>query len=155
MTSRDGWASRFSTMGDTAEEVFITWATRNNLRVERLGWDRPSMGVSKMAPLLRHLPDFYASDGYLYEVVGMGGDGILKGVKTDKWESLKRWNSVQPTRLFVYNSREQALVMLPWLTLVQLVAKARRDGIRSFANDGNQYYPIRWEWLQHYQIGEA
>lgn len=155
LTSRQDWVGRFQTMGDTAEGAFEQWAGRNGLSVERLGWDRPAMGVGKMSQELRQLPDFYASDGYLYEVVGMGRDGVLKGVKTEKWESLKFWNQVQPVRLFILNSSEHATVMLPWPTLVQMVAKGRRDGIRAFANDGNQYYPIMWEWLKPYQIGET
>ncbi len=142
-------------MGDDAESEFERWATRMGLTFERLGWDRPKMGVGKMNAQLRHIPDFYASDGFLYEVVGMGRDGVLKGVKVEKWEALKFWNGVQPVRLFVYSSAEHAIVMLPWPALVTLVAKARKDGIRSFKNDGNQYYPIRWEWLRDYQIGET
>ncbi len=155
MTSRQDWNNRFQVMGDTAEAQFERWARRNGLSVERLGWDRPRMGVSKMSEELRHLPDFFASDGYLYEVVGMGRDGVLKGVKLDKWESLKFWNKVQDVRLFIYNSAEGALILLPWPTLIQMVAKARKLGVRSFKNDGNEYYPILWEWLQHYQIGEV
>ena len=155
MTARDSWHNRFQTMGDIAEGEFAKWARRNGHSIERLGWDRPRMGVSKMSEILRHIPDFYASDGYLYEVVGMGRDGILKGVKVDKWESLKYWNTVQPLRLFIYNSSNGAWVMLPWPTLVQMVAKARRLGVRSFKNDGNEYYPIKWEWLEPYQIGET
>ena len=108
-----------------------------------------------MKPLLRNKPDYYASDGYLYEVVGMGTDDVLKGVKVEKWEALKFWNSVQPTRLFVYHSKRKALVMLPWPALVGVVARARRDGIKSFKNDGNEYYPIRWSYIEAYQIGDA
>jgi len=142
-------------MGDDAESEFERYATRVGYTIERLGWNRPKMGVSKMGQFLRHMPDYYCSDGHLYEVVGMGRDGILKGVKVEKWESLKWWNKVQPVRLFVYSSAEKAVVMLPWPALVQIVAQARKDGIRSFKNDGNEYYPIRWEWLEPYKIGEA
>lgn len=149
------WSARIVQMGDRAEGLFEEWALRNNLRVERLGWDRPSMGVSKMGMELRHMPDFYASDGYLYEVVGMGKDGVLKGIKVDKWEALKFWNKVQPTRVFVWNSSRNAMVLLAWPTLVQLVAKARRLGVRAFKNDGNEYYPILWEWLEPYTVGEV
>jgi hypothetical protein len=156
MSFRDqGWSSRFTKMGDEAEAAFETWAGRNAMTVERLGWDRPQMGVAKMSPQLRHLPDFYASDGHLYEVVGMGRDGVLKGIKVDKWESLKFWNSVQAVRVFVWNSALKTMVLLPWPTLVQVVAKARRDGIQSFENDGNQYYPIKWAWLEPYSVGEV
>lgn len=140
-------------MGDNAESEFERWATRSGLTVERLGWDRPQMGVSKMSQHLRQMPDYYASDGHLYEVVGMGRDGLLKGVKVEKWESLKFWNTVQPVRLFVFSSSERAVVMLPWPAIVTIVAKARRDGIQAFKNDGNRYFPIRWEWLEPYQVG--
>jgi hypothetical protein len=148
------WNNRFQVMGDTAEGAFMEWAERSGLTVERLGWDRPRMGVSKMSAELRHIPDYYASDGFLYEVVGMGRDGVLKGVKEDKWDSLKFWNSVQPTRLFIFNQAEGATVMLPWPTLVQVVARARRAGVKAFKNDGNRYYPIKWEWIEPYRVGE-
>ena len=155
MTFNDqGWHSRFQVMGDTAEGEFVEWAQRNGLTVERLGWDRPTMGVGRMGLELRHMPDFYASDGYLYEAVGMGRDGVLKGVKVEKWEALKFWNKLQPVRLFVYNSSEKANVMLPWPTLVQTVARARKAGIEAFRADGNEYYPIRWEWIEPYRVGE-
>lgn len=142
-------------MGDQAEAEFEAWCQTIGMTYERLGWDRPRMGVGKMSANLRNMPDYYASDGHLYEVVGMGGDDILKGVKVEKWESLKFWNMVQPTRLFVFHSKRRALVMLPWPALVTTVARARRDGIQSFENDGNEYYPIKWEWLEPYQIGET
>ena len=80
-----GWHARFQQMGDEAEGHFVTWARRQAMTVERLGWDRPKMGVGRMSPLLRQMPDFYASDGFLYEVVGMGRDDILKGVKVARW----------------------------------------------------------------------
>ena len=156
MSFRDqSWSGRFASLGDQAEGEFMQWARRQEMKVERLGWDRPAMGVKRMSLHLRHLPDFYASDGHLYEVVGMGRDGVLKGVKTEKWDSLRFWNSVQPVRLFVFNSSKNATVLLAWPTLVQLVAKARRDGIQAFANDGNTYYPIQWAWLEPYSVGES
>ena len=153
--AQQGWASRFERMGDDAESEFERWATRSGYTIERLGWNRPKMGVGKMGPLLRHMPDYYASDGYLYEVVGMGRDDVLKGMKVEKWESLKTWNKFQGVRLFVYSSSRHAVVMLPWPALVQIVAQARKAGIKAFKNDGNQYYPIQWEWLEPYKIGET
>jgi len=156
MSYRDqNWSGRFASLGDQAEGEFIKWARRTDLSIERLGWDRPKMGVRRMALELRHIPDFYASDGNLYEVVGMGRDGILKGIKTEKWDALRFWNGVQTVRVFVYNSSKDVSVMLPWPTLVQLVARARRDGIKAFANDGNTYYPIRWDWIEPYTVGDT
>lgn len=156
MSFRDqSWGTRIHKMGDQAEEQFRKWARRNQLSVERLGWDRPKMGVKKMSTELKHLPDFYGSDGYLYEVVGMGADGKLKGIKVAKWEALKFWNRVQPVRVFVFSSKEKKVVLLPWPTLVQMVARARRLGVEAFKNDGNKYYPVLWEWLEPYTVGEV
>lgn len=141
------FGARFHTLGDEAESQFIQWAHDQGLKWEEFGWRRPSTGMGKMSVELRHLPDFYASDGYLYEVMGMGRDGILKGVKEDKWEALKMWNSIQPVRLFVWNSSEKRGVVVGWQRAVLLVARARRRGLGQF-HDGPRYYPIPWEDLE-------
>jgi hypothetical protein len=146
MPYRDGdWVQRFGTLGDIAESMFEEIAPLG--RFVRMGWSRPEISMSMMSANIRQMPDYYTGTGHLIEVMGLGADGILK-LKTEKWESLKWWNkSGNEVGLFVWNSSLKQYAVVPWAVLRRLISKARADGIQSFANDGNTYYPIRWEWI--------
>jgi hypothetical protein len=133
---------RFSKMGDEAEGIYKEVEPLG--KSQRLGWRRPKVAMSRMTDTLKHLPDFYADSGYLVEVVGLGRDGILK-IKLSKYEALKEWAKVQAVVLFVWNSSERQWLVLGWDDVKRLVAKARNAGIEAF-NDGNEYYPVQWEW---------
>ena len=107
--------------------------------------------MSKMSAVLRHAPDYYAEAGYWVEVMGCGRDGVLKSLKVVKWESLKKWKTFARMAevdlvLFVWNSHTEQYVILSWDETKELVKKARRRGIEAF-HDGNEYFPILWEWI--------
>lgn len=132
------------TMGDIAENVFLEVAPLG--RSQRLGWRRPKISMKHMPHDLRHMPDFYADSGHMVEVVGLGRDGVLK-VKLSKYEALKKWTKIGPVVLFIWNSHLHQWTILGWDAIKRVVDKARRKGIEAFENDGNEYYPIEWEWI--------
>lgn len=142
---------RFASMGDESEAIYE--AVKPMGKTTRFGWRRPK-GISfkKMPNVLRHSPDYYAQAGYLVEVMGMGRDGILKSLKVEKYDALKIWKRIGKLleldlALFVWNSAEQQYVTLLWPSIVKLVARSKRThGIQAF-DDGNEYYPIDWEWI--------
>jgi hypothetical protein len=146
------FSARQGTLGDIAEDVFMATSPLGN--AERFGWRRPeNISMKTLTPGIRNMPDFYAASGYLVEVAGLGKDGILKSIKVEKYESLKTWRKIAKmldlvdVALFVWNSYEERFVLINWESLVKLVAKAKKqNGVQSFA-DGNEYYPINWEWL--------
>lgn len=142
---------RFKSMGDEAEAVYEE-AKPMGLTT-RFGWRRPKGITFKKMPLvLRHSPDYYAQAGYLVEVMGMGKDGVLKSLKVEKYNALKVWKRIADLlglelALFIWNSYEQQYVTILWPSLVKLVTKSKRSlGVESF-DDGNEYYPILWEWI--------
>lgn len=138
---------RFRVRGQQAEGIFEQVAPFG--RYVRLGWDLPDVSMSKreMSSNIRSMPDYY-SGGYLIEVVGLGRDSVLK-IRTDKWDALKWWNtSGNEVLLFVWNSSKKLWALLDWKQSKQMIQRARNDGIREFESDGNQYYPIRWEWIE-------
>lgn len=146
MAYRDqSWNQRFATMGDTAEAVFEEIAPLGSF--ERYGWNRPAVPMTKMSAMVKATPDYYCGTGHLVEVKGLGRDGILK-LKVDTYKALQKWNKVQPVMLFAWNSATEEWALLNWDQIVKLVAKARKKGIESFQNDGNEYYPISWEWVE-------
>ncbi len=138
-------------MGDEAESVYEDVKPMG--KTTRFGWRRPK-GISfkKMPNNLRHSPDYYAQAGYLVEVMGLGRDGVLKSLKVEKYEALKTWRKIGnllelEIALFIWNSAERQYVTLLWPSVVKLVAKAKRShGVQAF-DDGNEYYPINWEWI--------
>lgn len=144
--------AREGTLGDIAEEIFLKNRPLGN--AERFGWRRPeNISMKTLPPAIRNMPDFYAASGYLVEVAGLGRDGVLKSIKVEKYESLKVWRRIAKMldltdiALFVWNSFEEQFVLISWESLVKLVAKAKKvNGIEKF-NDGNEYYPINWDWL--------
>lgn len=137
-------------MGDEAETVYENVKPMG--ATIRFGWNRPK-GISfkKLPIVLRHKPDYYAQAGYLVEVMGCGKDGILKSVKVEKYEALKTWKKIATmleldVAMFVWNSHTEQYVTLLWPAIVKLVAKSKRQlGIQAF-DDGNEYYPMPWEW---------
>jgi hypothetical protein len=139
------FGQRFGTLGDEAEGVFT--AVRPLGASQRLGWRRPTVPMTRMSSKIKHMPDFYADSGHLVEVMGLGRDGILK-VKVEKYESLQWWNkSGTPVALFVWNSALRRYALISWPELTRLVGKARRAGTLHF-NDGPEYYPIQWTWIE-------
>ena len=146
------FAQRFQTMGDYAEAVYMEVKPLGN--TTRFGFRRPKgVKFGSLPEGLRHMPD-YVTASYLVEVMGLGKDGILKSMKLTKYEALKMWNQFAKrigllgVMLFVWNSSEKQYVVLSWGDIVEEVKYSKRtDGIRTFENDGNQYYPLRWERL--------
>ena len=131
-------------MGDPAEAAFSRAQILG--KYVRLGWNRPDVSMKFMPPRLRALPDYYVSSGQLVEVMGCGRDLVLK-LKIEKYEGLKFWNQAAPLSLFIFNSHLKQWALVSWAGLKKLIAKARRDGIKAF-DDGNEYYPIQWAWLE-------
>jgi hypothetical protein len=139
-------------MGDPAENVYETVKPLG--KTTRFGWRRPK-GITfrLMPPFLRHMPDFYAESGYAVEVMGLGRDGILKSMKTTKYEVLKKWKRVLAAedigmKLFIWNSHAKEWAIVDWPAVVKMVNKSvKQYGIQVFENDKNEYYRIDWEWI--------
>ena len=142
--NKQSFQQRFNEMGDTAEGVYMEVLPIGNSLP--FGWRRPKITMKNMTPTIKHMPDFYAGSGYLVEVMGCGGDLILK-LKVDKYESLKEWNRIQPVTLFVYNSHLRAWVLLSWDDIKKAVNIGRKNGVKHF-HDGPTYLPIGWSALQ-------
>ena len=135
---------RLRSMGDEAEHMFEAIAPLG--KYVRYGWDRPPVTMANMAEELRHTPDYYTQVGTLVECAGLGKDGIYK-LKLVKYDALAWWNKVQEVNLFLWNSSASEWVLLSWPQVKRLVSKARREGIEAF-HDGNEYYPIQWDWVE-------
>lgn len=143
---------RFGKMGDEAEEVYMQVTPLGS--TTRFGFRRPKgMKFTDIPVFFRHMPDFITST-YLVEVMGLGRDGILKSVKTTKYDAIKWWHKVAKEgdllglALFIWNSSEKKFVLLGYDDLVKEVAYSKRKfGVQSFSNDGNEYYPLVWERL--------
>lgn len=146
------FSQRFSTMGDEAEGVYQAVTPLGN--TTRFGFRRPKgIRFSGIPERLRHMPDFMTST-YLVEVMGLGRDGILKSMKTTKYEALKWWNKVAKEGglmglvIFVWNSHKRQFLLLQWSSIVEEVNYSKRKyGIQSFESDGNTYYRLDWERL--------
>ncbi len=78
---------RFESLGDLAEGKFEEWSDCNFMRY---GLDRPPLAIWKLAPRIRHTPDYLTSN-YLVECQGFGRKQIVH-MKFDKWESLQWWD---------------------------------------------------------------
>ena len=142
---------RFMAMGDEAEGVFENAKPLGN--AVRFGWRKPKgISISNMPPHLRHTPDYMTESGYFVEVVGLGRDGILKGVKPEKYEALKVWNRISKmlggkgVLLFCWNSSWRTYAIMDMNTVKGLVQRAKNRGVETF-QDGGEYYPIEWRWI--------
>jgi hypothetical protein len=86
--------------------------------------------------------------------MGLGRDGILKSMKTTKYDALKLWNRVA-TQLgllglvvFIWNSSKRQYIVLSWKDIVDEVAYSKKKhGVQAFEVDGNTYYRLDWDRL--------
>jgi len=94
------WANRLGTMGDTAENAFLSV----HPYAHRVGLNRPDFDVRGMLDPMRYAPDFMTST-FMYEVMGCTsrGDGKLK-VKFEKLSALATWSCIGPVRIWVWDS---------------------------------------------------
>lgn len=139
---------RIHTLGDPAEQVYELKKPLGKTIV--FGWRRPNISMSNMPEILRYMPDFYVDGGILVEALGLGQDGILKGMKVKKWDALKHWNRFAKlwggqVKFFIWNSSKEEYTTLTWDQMKKLVMASARKGIAKFENDGNEYYPILWD----------
>jgi len=98
---QQSYASRNKTMGATAETAFLGRFPN----AHRMGIDRPSFSVMKLAPNYRHTPDFLLGDA-AYEVMGVSTrtkNATLK-MKIEKLDSLGAWELLGPVKLWVWDS---------------------------------------------------
>ncbi len=150
--SEQSFSQRFQVMGDAAEAVYEAVAPLGS--TTRFGYRRPKgVKFGTFPEALRHAPDFTTAS-YFVEVMGLGRDGILKSMKLSKYEALKIWHAhgkkigLLGVALFIWNSSKKQYIVLSWKDIVEEVKYAKRaDGIQKFKNDGNEYYPLRWERL--------
>lgn len=147
------FSQRFATLGDTAEGVYLAVTPLGN--TTRFGFRRPKgVKFSQIPEFFRHMPDFITPT-YLVEVVGLGRDGILKSIKTTKYEALKFWNKTAKEGgllgvvLFIWNSSEKEFLILGWKDVVAEVAYSKRKhGVQAFESDGNTFYRLDWSRLR-------
>lgn len=149
---KQNFASRFATLGDTAEQVYDAVKPLGN--TTSFGFRRPKgLKFSSLPETFRHMPD-RITPTYLVEVMGLGRDGILKSMKESKYEALKLWNKwaqqggLLGVALFVWNSSEKQFLTLTWSSIVEEVNYSKRKyGIQEFEVDGNKYYRLDWDRL--------
>lgn len=148
---------RFAVMGDTAENVFKEVQPLGNST--RFGFRRPKgVKFTQFPERLRHMPDFITPT-YLVEVMGLGRDGILKSLKTTKYDALKWWHKVAKEGgllgvvLFIWNSSKHEFLILSWDEIVKEVAYSKRKyGVQAFESDGNTYYRLDWDRLREKSV---
>lgn len=139
---------RIHTLGDPAEQVFELKKPLGKAIV--FGWRRPNISMANMPEILRYMPDFYVDGGLLVEALGLGQDGILKGVKVKKWAALKHWNRFAhlwggQIKFFIWNASTKEYTVLNWLQMRKLVMASEKKGIAMFEVDKVEYYPILWQ----------
>lgn len=142
---------RFTAMGDLAESVYT--AVKPFGETMRFGYRRPkNVNFSHFPSTVRHQPDFLTTS-YLVEVMGLGKDGILKSMKPEKYEALKKWNKMSKMMgllglmMFIWNSHLNTFLIVKWSTIVDEVAYSKRKyGVQEF-KDGNEYYRLDWDRL--------
>ncbi len=150
--NEQSFAQRFHTLGDIAETVYEDVTPLGN--TTRFGFRRPEgVRFSQFPIVTRHMPDFITPT-YLVEVVGLGRDGILKSMKTTKYDALKVWNQIAKRIgllglvVFVWNSHKKIFLVLSWKDVVEEVSYSRKKyGVQEFPSDHNTYYRLDWERL--------
>ncbi len=145
--------ARYATLGDIAENVYLQVTPLGN--TTRYGFRRPKgLKFSMLPEVARHSPDFITPT-HLVEVVGLGRDGILKSIKTTKYEALKVWSKIAKMTglmglvIFVWNSSEHQFLVVSWEAIVKEVSYSKRKhGVQKFESDGNEYYQLEWDRLK-------
>jgi len=102
------FTSRFTAMGDEAEDIFERVATRG---FARYGINRPPIQLRLVPEMVRYTPDYLQGD-CLVEVQGVGRDRICK-LKVDKHAALLQWNTIFQTDLFVWDNVDRVYAQFP------------------------------------------
>lgn len=125
---------RIGQMGDRAEFVFESTYPEGFVR---FGLNRPPLRMASLPAFLRYTPDYLTSKG-LVEVQGFGRDRTAK-FKLGKMEALAAWQHIFRVDFFLWDSQEKRY---GWLRMPELQEAIGRGAghLRSFANDGNQYW---------------
>ena len=140
-------------MGDPAEEAYQETLPLG--KTTRFGFRRPEGMKFSSIPTRIVTGKHFITATYLVEVVGLGADGILKSIKTTKYEALKEWNKFAArmgllgVAVYVWNSSKRMFLVLPMNVIMEEVkySKRKHDGPLAFENDGNEYYPLEWDRL--------
>lgn len=102
-------------MGDEAEQVFETVATRHNWGYHRSGLNRPPFDMSRLPVNVRYTPDYLTETSYV-EVQGFGKDRLVK-IKQDKLDALAWWDAnCFCTEIFLWDSvlRRWTIIEIGW-----------------------------------------
>lgn len=130
------WHSRMMTMGDTAENAFLTV----HPHAHRTGLNRPDFDVRGMLEAMRYAPDFMVRD-CLYEVMGCAsrGDSLLK-VKLEKISALSTWCCIGPVRLWIWDSSKKRYWDAPLDKWVQACYKYGE--VARFSDNNKPYFAL-------------
>lgn len=115
---KQSFASRFGTMGDTAERIFDEIVGG---KAHELGLCRPPFGMQKMTAAMRYTPDRLTGEQFV-ECMGIGRDGILK-IKDEKIEALQLWSTLGPLDLFVYDQARHKYCWEPFVDWRNVIDK--------------------------------
>lgn len=113
-------------MGDTAEEVFITYCYQHDFKFAHFGWDRPDLNLFYSLPLvIRYTPDYImeSQTHCFVEVKGFGKDGQIK-LKDDNLRALRWWDKILPVKIFIYDVINKSCVLV---SLIQTLNTRGRD----------------------------
>jgi hypothetical protein len=140
-------------MGDQSEAVYFDVKPLG--ATTRWGFRRPEgVSVGKFPNVTAHTPDAVTYQAYV-EIVGLGRDGVLKGIKVEKWEALKVWQRIaklaghaQGVMFFVYNSSVREWAVLDFKAMTSLLKRSEAElGVQTFEVDKVAYFPVPWEWI--------
>ena len=142
------WAKRFEQMGDEAEGIFESVYPQGFVKT---GLCRPPILMSALPPMIRHMPDYLTSKGWV-EVQGFGRDQLGK-FKVDKLASLHEWHQTFRVDFFLWDSKNRRHGWLRLPDLQQAIA-AEAGELRAY-HDGPSYWAIPLddlpvvEWVLH------
>lgn len=140
------FSQRFHRMGDDAEGAYEMAFPK----AQRFGWQKIRFYMGNMTDEMKHVPDYFdPSSGTLVECVGLGRDGVLK-FRATKWGALKFWRkAAKDLAIFVWNSAERSWALVPYPAFAALITRSIDIyGVQAFEEDGNEYHPIDWEWIE-------
>lgn len=129
------FGQRFLEMGDEAENIFEEVYEQGFVRI---GLNRPPIHMASLPPVVRHIPDYLTSKGFV-EAQGFGRDGLAK-FKVEKVHSLRRWHDLFRVDFFLWDSHTRRY---GWVRMGELLERVSEPGVelKEF-HDGPKYWAV-------------
>lgn len=132
---------RLLTMGDIAQTAFEKYATENDVRFAKYGFDRPPFTrFWRLPTFVRATPDYVCEAKTHFFVEVKGARGRYLKIKHESMDALEPWNAYMTVWFFVFRDDIQSYHIISYRNLLDV---CEQSPTKLFIQDKKPYYEIK------------